>query len=291
MAREITVIQQQIINDLVARAAAVGVVIRPDEWSDYDYRQLLTYVTAVADGTLEQLWDVYQNVIGDLVAEAPPQTPLWLQKQMRLFQFSATDPQVLQLDETTFAPAYPTVNAALRVIGYCTVTPGPFGTTTIKVAASVDGAPENLETAYPDALAAAQTYANLLGFPGLIYNVQTGTSDKIAITASIYYVGAYSAVIKANVIAAINNYLNTIPFNGVALLTGIEDAIKHVAGVSDFIINEVQARANGTAYGSGTFLVLANTTNQRKWNTVAGFIRSETTSGHTLEDTLTFIAE
>ena len=57
------------------------------------------------------------------------------------------------------------------------------------------------------------------------------------------------------------------------------------------VFNNVQARADTTAYGSGTNLVVSNTVVQRSWDTFAGYIIPETDTGHTLADSLTFIPE
>lgn len=290
-ARSIDTIQAQLLQALVTKAAAVGITIVPAELSDYDYRLLLTYMAAVGDNSLEQLWVAYMAEVNAVVAAAAPQTGPWFQQQMYLFQFDATTPQVLQFNTTTFTVGYPTVDAAKRVIVYCSVVPGVFGTTTIKVAAQAAGVPVDLDTAYPGALAAAQSYVNTLGIPGLIYNVQSGNSDKIYIDADIYYQGGYSAVIAAKVEAAIGDYLAGIPFNGTVLLSSLEVAIRAVQGVNDVVVNNVQARADTTAYGSGTNLVTGNMVVARKWDTVAGYIVPETDTGHTLADSLTYIAE
>ena len=45
----------------------------------------------------------------------------WIQAQIFKFQYSATSPQVIQFNTTTFAPYYPVVNAALRIISECAV--------------------------------------------------------------------------------------------------------------------------------------------------------------------------
>jgi hypothetical protein len=75
------------------------------------------------------------------------------------------------------------------------------------------------------------------------------------------------------------------------LLSGISDAIQAVPGVNDVTFQNVQARANATAYGAGTNLVIANTVVARKWDTEAGYVIPETDAGHELTDSLTFIPE
>jgi hypothetical protein len=291
MARSITTIHQEIISNLVSAAASVGITLVPAEWSAYDYRMLLTFVAAVAIGTLEQLWDAYQVLINGVVASAAPSTAPWWKKMMLAFQFDATTPQILQFDTVNIAPYYVTVDAAKRVIAYCSVTPGTFGTTTLKLAAQVSGFPADLEVAYPGALAAANSYAKLLNVNGITVNAVTGASDKIYIDATIYYQGGYSAIITATVIAGIQAYLAAIPFDGVVLLSNLEVAIKAIPGVNDVVFANVQARPDATAYGAGSNLVIGGTEIARKYATFAGYIVAETTATHTLIDSLTFVAE
>jgi hypothetical protein len=291
MARSISVIQQEIINNLVNRAAAVGITINPAEWSDYDYRQLLTYVAATGDATLEQLWDSFLADVQEQGDKVAPQTPTWLQAQMLKFQFDATDVQELAFDETTFAPAYPQTVAAYQVIKYCSVLRGAMGTTLIKVAADVAGLPSDLDTEYPGALASAQSYVNLIGIPGLVYTVVSGAADKLKVGATVYYRGAYSAVIQANVEAAITAYLTGLPFDGIVVVSDLEAAIKAVEGVNDVVLSNVKARPNATSYPGGVDLVAGTAILNRRYSTQAGYIIPETATGGTLADTITYIPE
>lgn len=288
MAQSVSTIQNNIIADLVTAAAAVGVTIDPAEFSDYDYRQLLTYVAAVAAGTEQQLWDAYKIDTEAAISKARPQTGGWFQAQMYKFQYDATTPQILQFDTTTFAPYYPTVNTTLQIIKYASVVGGVFGTTNIKAAKQVGGFPAALSSTE---LSAAQSYVNLIAIGGINYNVTSLNSDKIYVEATIWYQGLYSAIIQSTVIAAINAYLAGIPFDGVVILSDLERAIKAVAGVNDIVFSNVQARQDTTAYGSGTNLVLSNAVVQRNWSTIAGYAVTETDTGHTISDTLTFIAQ
>lgn len=297
MARSINTIQNAIIASLVSAAAAAGETITPSEWSAYDYRQLITYATAVVMSTLEQLWDAFTTLIEGKISAASPQTGAWFQAQMLKFQYDATTPQIIQLDETngTFAPYYPTVNSAFQIIKYCSVVNGAFGSTSIKVAAQSSGLPVALSSPQLDA---AQQYATELSVPGILLTVSSGNSDKIYIAATIYYNGLYASVIEANTISAIKAYLQTksadnpngIPFNGLFTLSDLEVAIKSVAGVKDLVFSNVRGRADGTVYPAGTSLVSSNTVIARQYSLASGYCETETTSGATINDSLTFIA-
>ncbi len=291
MARSVTDIYNQTVANYVSAAASAGILIEPAKWSMYNYQRLLIFAVCLGWAVMEQLWDAFKAVIEALIAAASPQTGAWFQAQMFKFQFDALIPQILQFDTINFAPYYVTVDTTKQVIKYCAVVPGVFGTTLVKVAAQVGGFPGDLDTAFPGALAAANSYVQLLSVPGITLVVQSGNSDKLYVDATIYYQGLYSAVIQVDVIAAIQAYFAAIPFNGVVLLSDLEAGIKAVPGVNDVVFNNVQARADATAYGSGTDLVIGGTEVARKWATVAGYIVGETTSTHTLTDSLTFISE
>jgi len=114
------------------------------------------------------------------------------------------------------------------------------------------------------------------------------------VQADVYYNSQYSSVISANVIAAINAFLfnqSVNYFDAAIKLLDLETAIRAVTGVNDVVLSNVAARPDGIAYGSGTNLVLAYDILLRQWLPVAGYTISETTSGHTLADTLNFIAQ
>lgn len=291
MARTVNQINDSIVASYVSNMAAIGITITPTEWSRRNLQKLLIFVIAIATAIFEQLLDNYVSAIETKIAQAAPQTAAWFKAQMLKFQFSATDPQILQFDETEFYPYYPVVDTDLQVIKYVSVVAGTFGTTRIKVAAQVAGLPADLDTTYTGALAAAQNYVDTIAISGITYYVVSGNADRLYVEATIYYQGGYSAVIQDTVIAAIDAFLAALPFDGMLLLSNLELAIKSVAGVNDVVFSNVQGRSDGTAYGSGTNLVVTNTVTSRLYNTSAGYIISEDTATHTLADSLTFISE
>lgn len=285
MARSIATIQQQLTDGLVSAAAAVGWVLTPTEWSTYDYKRLFIYVVAVCMATLEQLWDAFKADTEALIATAAPQTKAWFQAQMFKFQYSATDPQQVQLNTTTLAPYYPTLNTTYQVIKYASVNTGGLGITLIKIAGA---GPAALGSSV---VSAAQSYVDTIANPGLTYYVTSNNADQIYIDALVYFNGMYSAVILQYITTSINTYLQNIPFDGVVSLLDMEIAIRNTTGVNNVVLQNVQIRKDTDAYGAGINLVVANTVVLRQLQTFAGYIIPETTSGHTLANSLTLIAE
>lgn len=281
MARQISEIQQQMLDNIAGDSVLGSLLTSTSKRSIY---RLFTYIVAVAINALEQLMDIFTAEVEAVAAAAAPATPAWLQSQIFKFQYSATTPQVIQLID--FAPAYPVVDETLRIISRCSVTTNLSNSVIIKVATGEPPA----ALSNPQ-LSALQSYVTQIGVAGVVYSVISQASDKLYVQANVYYQGQYSAVIKADVVAAINNFLATIPFNGQVRITDLEDAITAVEGVTDVVLVNVRARADGTAFASGSYLVQNQQTVSRLWGTVAGYMVGETTGGNTLNDTLTFIAE
>lgn len=281
MARQISEIQQQMLDNIAADSVLSTLLTSTSKRAIF---RLFTYIVAVAINALEQLIDIFTADVEAVAAAAAPATPAWLQAQVFKFQYSATNPQVIQLID--FAPAYPTVDETLRIITRCSVTTNLSNSVILKVATGEP--PAALSSPQ---LAALQGYVAQIGIAGVVYSVISQQPDKLYVQANVYYQGQYSAVIKADVVQAIENFLASIPFNGQVKITDIEDAITAVEGVTDVVLVNVRARADGTAFASGSYLVQNQQTVSRLWGTVAGYMIGETTTGSTLNDSLTFIAE
>jgi hypothetical protein len=281
MAREISVIETQITDQV---AADPVLSLNLTSTSKRAIWRLWAFVVATAIAILEQLMDQNKIEVETLVSQAAPGTPQWLQAQVFKFQYSSTVPQVIQL--INLAPQYPTVDPSLRIVTRCSVTTDLANIVTIKTAKNEP--PEALVSLELDALA---SYIRQMGVAGIQYNVVSLAADRLYVGAQVYYTGLFSSVIKTNVILAIDNYLAGIPFNGQIKVSELEEAILDVDGVNDVILQNVVARAESTAFGSGTALVNGNTLSSRLWPTLAGYAISEDTAGQTLADSLTFISQ
>lgn len=281
MARTVDEIQKAIIDDVAAQPELVPLTTNASRRAIW---RLWTWVTATAIALLEQLIDIFKSEVEATVALSAPQTPQWLQDKVFKFQYSATDPQIIQLID--LVPQYPTVNADLRIVTRCAIKSTVNNVVLIKVAKSEP--PEALTSTEVSAL---QSYVDTIAVAGVNYSVTSSESDKLYVAANIFYNGMYSTGIQNSVVAAINAYLAAIPFDGVLKVSDLEFAIKQVQGVNDVVLNNVKARDNATPLSGAQFLVQSTAIIGRSWATVAGYIVGETTAGSTLADTLTFIAE
>ena len=257
MARSVDTINTQIIAQLVANMATIGVTIDPNIWSKRNMLRQLCYSFATVCAYLEQLMDILKASIETTASQSAAASSLWVQAKMFLFQYSATNPQILQL--INIVPQYPVIDPTLRIITACSVTSTNPNDVTIKVAkgnpfVALDPSTE---------LAAAQGYINQLGTAGINYNVVSLNSDKLYVNADIWYQGQYSTVISANVIAALDNFLQNLSqtnFDGSLKMTDLENVIRTVPGVNDVVLKNVRGRADVDLFAAGIDLILNSTT-------------------------------
>ena len=253
--------------------------------------RLWIYIVAACINIFEQLMDAYKAEIETIADTAIPGTKQWVQDRTFRFQYDATTPQVLEVN-SDLTLSYPTVDDTKKIVTRCSVTQGTSNVVNIKVAkatSATDSTPIQLTTPEYNSLVG---YWNLIGFAGLTYNVINKASDKISVTATIYYQGQYASTIQNDVENAIRNYLATIPFDGKVRITKIEDAIQSVVGVNDLLINTITGRDDTTVYASATKIFdLATGVNLIQYQMTAGYAIEETTSSYTFADTITYVAQ
>jgi hypothetical protein len=280
MARSIDEIQTAIIADVQADTTLSGLT----STSKRAIWRLWTFVIAVSINILEQLMDVFKTNTDATVLLSSPQTPQWLQDKVFKFQYSATNPQIVQL--INLIPQYAIVDATLRIVTRCSVKTNIAGSVTVKVAKGTTPAPLDVSE-----LSALQSYVAIIGVTGIAYAVTSTDSDKIYINADVYYQGAYASIIQTNVINSVIAFLASLPFDGTMKINDLEMAMRQADGVNDVVLKNVIARANGTSLINGTYLVINNQFVGRIWPTISGYMVTETTSGSTINDTINYIAE
>jgi hypothetical protein len=279
MARTIEQIQASIITDIQATPE----LAQANSTSSRAIWRLFAYVQASAILLLEQIIDVFRTENDLKISQAIPATASWLNAKVFSFQYSSTNPQIIELVD--FAPIYPVIDPSLRLISRCSVVTTVTNQVIIKVAKNEP--PVALSTPELNSL---QAYINNIGIVGVNYNCQSSNPDKICIDAEIYYDGQYSTVISGTVINAITTFLSKLSFNGVLKVSDIEIIIRSVIGVNDVLIRNLKMRSDATPFAGGTFLIQNNTVISRIFPTVSGYVVEETTAGQTFVDKLTFIA-
>lgn len=287
MARNIDQIQAQIISSIQADPVLSG-ASSPSKRAHWN---LWARIMATAQNTEEQLNDAFITEVEAIAATASAGSFPWLQYKIFQFQYNATTPQVIQV--TNGVAAYPVINPLYQIITRCSVTQGVFNTVNIKVAKG--STPQALASSELSALQSYLNPPNGIGVGGINYNVSSTNPDQLYCAADIYYNGMYAAVILANITTAFNNYLALISsqpnFGGIMKLSDLEQTLRNVAGVNDVALKNVSARADSTAWGSGTSLVSNYLEISPTWQMQAGYMIGETTTGQTLANSLNLIPQ
>ena len=243
---------------------------------------LLFYVVAVSINILEQILDIFKSDLEVIAAKNVPGTPTWLQTKVLEFQYSASDPQVVQL--VNFIPTYPTINTELRIVKACAIVEQTNRLVKIKVA---KGSP--LEPLSSTELTSLKNYIHDIKFAGVLTDTISLNPDRLKVNATIYFKGQFvEATVKQAVIDAIDAYLLTLPFNGVIKITSLQNAIEVVSGVDDVVINNVTLRPFATPLISPNVIkmVFDSKTLEKSRETEAGYAISEDTTGNELTDTI-----
>lgn len=282
MARTIATIQNQIIANVQSNSNLSGL----NSVSNTAIWRLLTWVVAVAINLLEQLWDIFQSEIETTAADSITGNAAWLRQQVLNFQYDPTTPQVIQIDPTTFVPAYPVIDATKQIVSRCSVVQAANNVVNIKVATGEP--PTQLNSSQQTSL---QAYLNAINFAGVQFLLINLLPDLLYVNATVYYDGQYDSSIRTTVPAALNNYCATLSsatnFNGIIKASAIEDAILAVPGVKDVVLQNVSIRDNNIPWLSGTYIVqnyAEQFSNNAEYTTASGYVVGETTTGFTFTD-------
>jgi hypothetical protein len=279
MARSIATIKEAIRVQKNLYSSISSILFKEEGGSGVGILNNIADVVAININILEQLEDAYRLELEEIAASAVPGTSAWIQAKLFEFQYDAdavVQPSIQLID---LVPTYNEVDEDLQIITRAAVSETGNGRIFIKVAASEP--PVALDASQKTAL---ETYLDIIIPAGPTLTVSSDDADKLFIDADVYYDGQFVESIQTDVEAAINAYLASLDFNGVVLVSKIQDAIQGVSGVKDVVINQVKARGDATPFVSATVVT-------RQWATVAGYIVEETETGKTFADTITYSAE
>lgn len=238
--------------------------------------RLWAYITAVVIWTHESIWEIVRGELQSIADGAIVGTVRWYQDQVFKYQHGDT----LDYDSATGKYAYATLEPTLQIVKRCAVIEQQDGVLAIKVAKLASGLPVALDG--PEQTALAQ-YIKRVRFAGTRFTLLSGNGDTIRVEATIYYDGVVPlATIKADVQAAITAYIGALPFNGELLLSRLVDVIQAVTGVYDVVLTSAQTKS----VPSNPYAAIV-----RAHVPLYGYYRLDATTGNTLNDTLTFIAQ
>lgn len=195
--------------------------------------RLITRVVAKAIVTMEVLFDSFKLDVDSAIATLKPHTARWYQQKALNFQYGYSlvdgqdyyDNSALTVDQI----------AASKIVSNAAVTDTP-GQLVVKVNKTVSGVLTPLATAEYNAVV---SYLAEIKDAGIRISVLTFDADKLKLVIDCYYdpiiLGPTGARLDGSsntpVKDAINNFLLTLPYNGVFVKAHLVDAIQAVDGV------------------------------------------------------------
>ncbi len=209
--------------------------------------RLLFFVVSVGIWVHEQLFDIHKQEIEQRAKELITGTARWYRDQCFIFQYG----DALQWVSNKYTYANKDVSkqtikrAAVEEIG---------GQVRIKVAKlGANDLPAPLDTAE---LTAFKAYIGKIKFAGTNIAIISRNADLLKISYDIKYdplvlnsSGQLIADTSVNPVeAAINGYIQNLPFNGVLNLTKLTDVVQNVPGVVDPVLNSAHAKYGGLPY-------------------------------------------
>lgn len=235
MARTIAQIQQSIIDAKNADSTLSGL----SSTSKVAVWRLWTYIVAVCQWTIENLFDSHKAEVSSLIAAMKPHTLQWYVTMAKAYQYGDSLPDG--------SDVYTVIDTTKQVVAYAAAVES---TATRKVrikTAALSGT--TLIPLTNMQLVGLTTYMQLIRDAGVLLDVTSGDADRLVLNLTIYY---NALVLDATgkrldgtgdtpVKDAIQAYLDNLPFNGLFTTMRLVDALQAVDGVVIPTINSCQA--------------------------------------------------
>ncbi len=237
MARSISEIQQSIISAKSADGNLAGLT----STSNVAIWMLWTYIVAVCQWTLENLFDAHKNEVIEILKSQKPHTLQWYVTMAKLFQYGETLPPYSDT-YSVVPPADPTV-LVVQFAAAVELT----SMVRIKVAKQVGGILAPIST--PE-LTAFSAYMNRIKDAGVRLQLTSANPDNLQLALNIFYdplvidsTGSrLDGTSSTPVQDEINRFLENLPFNGLFVLNFLIEALQAIDGVR--IVQVVNAQAN-----------------------------------------------
>lgn len=185
---------------------------------------------------VEANWENFLIKVEQRIAETKPGGMYWYVEQAKLFQLG---------DAVTVINgqvAYPVIDTEKRIIVQAAISESvTTGRLTLRL---VKKTGSELEALSESELEAAKSYVQKYKYAGVVVDVRSIAADDLRLTATVKVdrqIISSTGILLADgvsipVVAAINNYLATLPYDSMVNNTSLTDAVQAVPGVKDFTI-------------------------------------------------------
>jgi hypothetical protein len=252
MSRTLNEIYNALVADKEAREELDGI----NSTSQTAIYKGMMWIAAFCSWTLESLWDVRKTELENAARTVIAGTGDWWRARVLEWQYGD------ELEMIDGVYKYATIDLENRLVARCAIVEAE-NEVLVKVAKLVDGSLVALEAGE---LSDLQSYINLIKFAGTRVRAVSYAADNLGFIIDIHFsaISGFAAV-KAGCIAAVENYLANLTFNGKVYESKLIDAMQAVVGVEDVFKQSISAK-----YGAGDYTAFS-----RLYAPTAGFIQIE----------------
>ncbi len=242
MSRTLNEIRVSFYAAKAAKAELDNLVATPDGTATWE---LWSEVVIFCLWFMEQVFDTHKADVESYIANSYPNTVPWIHAQCMAYQYGDT----LVYINNRFQ--YEVIDETKKIIKRCAVVEyGNF--VFVKVAKLDNNEPVPLST--PELEAFRDGYIKKIKAPGQRISIYNLTADELLIEADIYYnplvlaadgtLLSDGATMPAEI--EVNKYCAGIVFGGEVNINKILDSLTGAVGVSDAVINSLQAKASNS---------------------------------------------
>lgn len=261
---------QEIYDSIIAEKSNHEELDSLNSESNVAIYKLWAWVTAFAIYVFEVILDNHKQEVEQIANAGAYGTKPWWESAIRKYQHG----DILVFNETTNLFEYEAEDLDAQIIKRVSIDDA-LGIIRIKAAKLTGITVVPLSESELNGLI---DYVKDIRPAGTRIAVQSTNADKLKIIGDLYYnASAEIDTIKPLVNAAIIEYINSIPFDGIINRNNLIAAVKSVTGVIDFDVTFL-----GVKVGSNPYLEI-----QREFQAVAGYF--EIDSEFDLDDTLTYL--
>lgn len=248
---------QEIETEIIVGVQATGLGIKLTSTSATAIWRLFVFIIASSIWALEKLWDIFKLETETEMARQKPHTKDWYRNKALGFLLGM--PVIPGTDEFDTGSATEEEIAAAKVIKQAAcvklISGNGYGILRIKVAtANTSGTLQQVDTTTFNAL--KHYILRYVVDAGTQVRITTGQADELKLKVDIYYDPLVLSTTGSRldnsdntpVQDAINNFLQSIEFNGMLVLSDLEKALRIVDGVKIATVKEAASKYGNFDY-------------------------------------------
>lgn len=238
MARTVTAIQQEIINNVQGNEVLSEKLTSTSKTAIW---RLTAYVVAVAIWALEKLFDAHTAEVSAAIANKRPQTLPWYADMAKRFQYGYALPRDTDI--------YPVIDESAMIVAQASVTEAA-GKLRMKVAKKSGDTLAPLSTANPDELTPFTDYVGRWKGGGVVVNIISAVGDDLRLVMDIWYdplvLDATGKLLIDGTTEpakeAIKQFITSLDFDGEFVPALLVDALQATVGIDIPVITSCETK-------------------------------------------------